>query len=327
MSSIRWGLIGCGDVVRKRVARAIKDEPRSRLIAACRRDADELIRFCESFGVERAYASSDDLLADGDVDAVYIATPVCFHLPQTLAAARAGKHVLVEKPMAMSVAECEQMIDACRQAGVKLSVAYYRRFYPLVRRVHELISEGEIGRPLAVTAITATHPATNSSQEGFWRVVLGDGGGGALMDIGSHRIDVFQYLFGPIADVKAYCERVVADYEAEDSAVLIFRFDNGLVGTLQCHFGSSHDPDEFTVLGTEGRLVVRPLNGDTVTIESKGWRRSEKHPPADNLCGPLVADFASAILDDRDPTVSGEEGLAVNQIMERAYVEAQNSGG
>jgi predicted dehydrogenase len=105
MSSIRWGLIGCGDVVRKRVARAIKDEPRSQLIAACRRDADELSRFCESFDVERAYASADDLLADRDVNAVYIATPVCFHLPQTLAAARAGKHVLVEKPMAMSVAE------------------------------------------------------------------------------------------------------------------------------------------------------------------------------------------------------------------------------
>jgi predicted dehydrogenase len=190
-----------------------------------------------------------------------------------------------------------------------------------------LISEGEIGSPLAVTAITATQPATDASQEGYWRVALGDGGGGALMDIGSHRINVFQSLFGPITDVKAYCERVVADYEAEDSAVLIFRFENGLVGTLQCHFCSSHDPDEFTVLGTEGRLVVRPLNGDTLTIESKGWRRSEKHPPADNLCGPLVADFASAILDDRDPTVSGEEGLAVNQVMQRAYVESQNSGG
>ncbi len=323
---IRWGVIGCGDVVRKRVAQAIVDEPRSRLLAACRRNTQELGRFCEQFDVERAYASSADLLADGDVDAVYIATPVCHHMPQTLAAAEAGKHVLVEKPMGMNVAECQQMIDACRRWGVTLSVAYYRRFYPLVHRIGELLRQGEIGSPLAVTAITATRLAMQPGDDGYWRVALRQGGGGCLMDIGSHRINVFQHLFGPIVGVKAFCERVVADYEAEDSAVLLLRFASGLLGTLQCHFGSTHDPDEMTITGTEGQLAVRPLNGDTLTVESHGWRRAEKHPPADNLCGPLVADFVSAVLENRPPTVTGEEGLAVNQVMGRAYADAGAPG-
>jgi predicted dehydrogenase len=325
MDQLRWGLIGCGDVARKRVARAIQDEPRSKLVAACRRDKTKLSQFCDEFEIEHAHTNSDELIGNSAVDAVYIATPVSQHLPQTVASARAGKHVLVEKPMAMSVGECNEMIDACHDAGVKLSVAYYRRFYPLVHRIQQLVQEGEIGKPMAVSAVTATSLAMKPGQDGYWRVIPEDGGGGSLMDIGSHRINVFLHLFGEIAHVKAICETVVADYDAEDSALLLMKFQNGLVGTLQCFFGSSVDPDEFVVVGTHGRLVARPLNGDELLVETSGGKRTERHPPADNLCGPLVSDFVSAILDNRQPTVTGEEGRAANDVMARAYVEAKSS--
>jgi predicted dehydrogenase len=322
MSQIRWGIIGCGDVVRKRVAQAIIDEPRSELIAACRRNEAALRDFCESFSVERAYASADDLIADPDIDAIYIATPVRDHMPQTVAAARAGKHVLVEKPMAMSVAECEMMIAACREAGVNLGVAYYRRFYPLVQRMRELIGDGSLGTPLAVSAITATQMDMRPGEDGYWRAIPEDGGGGALMDVGSHRINVFLHLFGEIAEVKAICKTVVADYRAEDTALLVMNFHSGATGTLQCHFGCA-DPDEFAITGTAGRLVARPLNGDELIVQIGDERRVERHPPADNLCGPLVADFASAIAEDRAPRVTGEEGRATNEVMQWAYADAQ----
>src|SRR3954453_20375818 len=136
---VRWGLLGCGDIARKRVAGAIIDDPTSRLVAAGRRDPDRLGEFCQAFGVERGYTSDAELLADPEVDAVYVATPVRLHLPQTLAAAAVGKHVLVEKPMALSAAECDRMIEACRRAGVRLGVAYYRRFYPIVRRIEQTL--------------------------------------------------------------------------------------------------------------------------------------------------------------------------------------------
>src|SRR2546429_224049 len=130
--TIRWGLLGCGDIARKRVARAIIDQPSSQLLAACRRDPDKLQEFCRDFGIDRGYQHDSERLDDPAVDVVYIATPVAQHLPQTLAAAAAGKHVLVEKPMARTVAEC---IAACRDRGICLGVAYYRRFYPVVRRL------------------------------------------------------------------------------------------------------------------------------------------------------------------------------------------------
>jgi len=322
MDRIRWGLIGCGDVSRKRAAQAILDEPRSELVAACRRDEADLQKFCETFGIDRAYTNADQLLADADIDTVYIATPVREHKPQTLVAARSGKHVLIEKPMAMTVAECDEMIAACRAADVKLGVAYYRRFYPMVHRMQELLLNGAIGTPLAVSAVTATPLAMQPGEEGYWRVIPDAGGGGALMDIGSHRINIFLHLFGEIADVKALCETVAADYEAEDTALLLLKFQSGVTGTLQCHFGCD-DPDEFAVMGTRGRLLARPLNGDELIVETGDERRIERHPPAENFCGPLVADFVSAILEDREPTVTGEEGRATNVVMERAYANAR----
>jgi predicted dehydrogenase len=316
---VRWGIIGCGDIVRKRVAAAIRDEPRSRLLAACRRDEGQLRNFCQAFSVERAYTRAADLLADPDIDAVYIATPVHLHLPQTLAAARAGKHVLVEKPMARSVAECDQMIAACRARGVRLEVAYYRRFYPMVRRIKELAAAEEIGQPLAVHAVTSTQFALKPGDEGYWRVIRDEGGGGALMDIGSHRLDLFLDLFGDVRDVKAQTDTLLGSYEAEDFATVLLRFQCGVHGTLQCIFGMDWVADDFIVLGTRGRLVASPLNGDRLLVDRGQERRVESHPPPANLHGPLVADFVSAICEGRDPLVTGEEGRRTNEIMERAY--------
>lgn len=326
MSQIRWGLIGCGDVANKRVAQAIQSEPRSQLVAACRRDETKLRAFCDKFSVEQPFVDCEQLIAEANVDAVYIATPVREHLPQTLAAARAGKHVLVEKPMAMTVAECDTMIAGCRESGVKLAVAYYRRFYPLIDRMQQLVASGEIGQPIAVSAVTATPLAMRPEEDGYWRVVADLGGGGALMDVGSHRINVFLHLFGEISKVKAICNTSQASYESENNALVLMQFASGGVGSLQCHFGTTVDPDEFAILGTQGRLVARPLNGAELIVESNGRHRTEQHPPAENLSSPLVADFVSAILEDRPPRVTGEEGRETNRVMQRAYGDAESVG-
>jgi predicted dehydrogenase len=292
MDTIYWGLIGCGDVVRKRVFQAIHDEPHSQVIAACRRDQGSLRAFSEEFGVDRAYTRFEDLLADQDVDAVYIATPVNQHHPQAVAAASAGKHVLVEKPMAMSVTECTRMIAACQEAGVRLGVAYYRRFYPIAHRIKEILASGEIGRVMSVAAVTSTAIPMDTSQDGGWRAVGAEAGGGALMDIGSHRIELFLDLFGEIAETKAYCETIAATYEVEDVAILAMRFASGVVGSLQCYFGGMPALDEFVVVASDGRITANPLNGQDLIIQTAQGRRVESHPPPTNLSAPLIADFA-----------------------------------
>lgn len=319
---VRWGIIGCGDIARKRVAQAIRDHPHSRLVAACRRDREQLRAFCQTYGVERAYHRDVDLLNDPEIDAVYIATPVNCHLPQTMLAAQAEKHVLVEKPMACSVPECEQMIQVCRSQGVKLGVAYYRRFYPMVARMRELLAAGAIGQALAVTAMTSTPFAIKPDEEGYWRVIPAQGGGGALMDIGSHRIDLFLDLFGEVVDVKALGTTVAAAYEAEDTASLLVRFSSGMHGLLQCLFGTTANLDSFSVIGTKGRLRADPLNGSQLVVEVGTETRSETQAPAANLHAPLIADFVAAIQEGREPRVTGEAGRYTNEVMERAYRDA-----
>jgi predicted dehydrogenase len=130
---LRWGLIGSGDIARKRVAPALRDLESCDLVAVCRGRAELAESFAKEFGARRWYATPADLLADRDVDAVYIATPVHLHAAQAIAAAQAGKHVLCEKPMANSSAECEEMISACEKAGRRLMIAYRCQYEPFNR--------------------------------------------------------------------------------------------------------------------------------------------------------------------------------------------------
>ncbi len=319
---IRWGIIGCGDVVKKRVAAAIASHPRCRVVAACRRDAAALAEFCREFSVPQGVEDASDLCRLDTVDAVYVATPTYLHRTQAICAAERGKHVLLEKPMGMNVAECDEIIDACRRSGVKLAVAYYRRFYPVVARMSELLVAGEIGQPLAVTTNTSNAFGLDPGDARAWRGIVGEGGGGSLMDIGSHRIHLFQHLFGPIVSVDAQTATLSAPIEAEDTASLNVRFASGAHGTLHCFFGTRADLDDFLVVGRHGSLRVGRLNDGDLTIESAAGLRLEHLPPPGNLNAPQIDDFVDAILAGRRPGVDGEDGRQVNVVIEEAYARA-----
>ena len=254
-----------------------------------------------------------------EADAVVVITPPDLHAEQCLEAVTAGKHVLVEKPMALTALESEQMETICKGAQVKLGVAYYRRVYPVVARMKKLIEQGPIGTPLSASAVTSSPFPFAPVDDGYWRARPELGGGGALMDIGSHRIDLFLDLFGPCKRVESFCDTVSADYETEDVASVLMQFDKGAHGLLQCFFGTSNEWDSFTVLGSDGRLSVDPLNKGLLVIEKGSDRRSESLPPAENLHAPLIEDFSSAVLDDKCAVVTGESGQAVNDGIDRAY--------
>ncbi|MEO1524953.1 MAG: Gfo/Idh/MocA family oxidoreductase [Planctomycetota bacterium] len=321
--TIRWGLLGCGDIAIKRVADAIRSDPRSELVAACRRDAIQLEEFAATFEVPHRTTLAEDLIARDDLDAIYVATPVALHCEQTIATARTGKHVLVEKPMALSSDQCQAMIDACRSAEVLLGVAYYRRFYPSVLRLRELIDTGELGRPLSILAVTGN---TNRFPADDWRVVRSMGGGGPLMDIGSHRLDLFDMLFGDAIDVHA--RLAPSDvYEAEESATLSMQFKGGVHGVLQCYFGTVDTPDRLEVIGTDGRVTIEDLNGPEVTIVTAKGSRIESHPPHENFHAPLVRDFTEAIETGRPPNIPGETGLRTNEVIATAYREVSGHEG
>ena len=319
---LRWGLIGCGDIARKRVAPALRDTEYSELIAVSRARSDLAASFAKDFGAKKCYAEWRDLLKDKEIDAVYIATPVHLHAAQTIAAAEAGKHVLCEKPMAMNVEECDWMIDAARSQGGKLGVAYYRHFYPVVERIKEIIKSGEIGVP-ALARIEAFEwfdpPAGNSRS---WLLQKRLAGGGPMFDFGCHRIEVFLNIFGPISEVKALVANTVFDREVEDTAAALFRFAGGVCAVLSVTHAAAEAKDTFNIFGSLGSIHVSNLNEGTMRVIGKLGERDEAHSPAANLHAPLIEDFTNAVVGYREPAVNGETGRAVAEIEAEIYRQA-----
>lgn len=316
---IRWGIVGCGDIVRKRVADAIQRQPDSQLLAACRRDQEKLNAFCQSRQIPRVYSDAYDLINDPDIDAVYLATPVSLHCEHAIAAARQGKHVLVEKPMAMSNIQCEAMVEAARKRNIKLGVAYYRRCYPSIARITALLETGQLGRPFAASAVVSNGFGRSPASSQGWRGDPNIAGGGALMDIGSHRIDLFVKLFGDVESVRSCCDRLDATYGTENSSSVICKFTNGVQATLQCFFGPQPSLDQFRVVGFNGHIDIENLNADQMTITTAAGRCVESHAPDANLHAPLIQDFVEAMRDDRRPICDGSEGMITNQIIAQAY--------
>ncbi len=303
---VRWGLIGCGDIARKRVAPAMRDSPVCELVAVSRAQANLAEAFAKEFGARRWYADWRDLLKDEEIDAVYIATPVHLHAEQTIAAADAGKHVLCEKPMALSVAECDLMLVACESNNVKLGIAYYRHFYPVVRRIKDVIESGEIGVPIVaqINAFEWFNPEPANPRA--WLVKKDLAGGGPMFDFGCHRIEVLLDLFGR---------------EVEDVATALYQFERGVTATLTVSHAALESQDTLDVFGSRGSIHIPVLNQGTIRVLTETGERTESHPPATNIHQPLIEDFAKAVLEDRQPVVIGAIGRTVAEVEEMIYHE------
>lgn len=318
-TGLRWGLIGAGDIVRKRVAAALRDTRDSALIAVARAQAALAESLVASIGAERSYARWQELPHDTDINAVYIATPVHFHAEQTIAAARAGKHVLCEKPMAMQTAECDAMIAACRAAGVTLGVAYYRHFYPVIARIKQILASGDIGRPVVIqiNAFEYFNPAPHEARHWFLRAA--EAGGGPMFDFGCHRLEVLLNLFGPVQQVSGSAANVIFTREVEDTAIANLQFASGARATLTVTHAAMEPQDTLDIFGTDGSVHVACLNAGELRVLTAQGERHETHPPAANLHAPLVHDFIDAVRNRREPAVNGQTGRIVAEMEDAIY--------
>ena len=319
LSKLRWGLIGCGDISRKRVAPALRDSPLCELIAVSRARVHLAESFANEFGARRWYSEWQQLLMDYEIDAIYVSTPVHLHAEQTIAAAEAGKHVLCEKPMALNVADCERMIAACRSNDVKLGVAYYRHFYPAVRRVKELVDSGELGVPIIVQVNAFEWFDPKPSDSRSWLIRKDLSGGGPMFDFGCHRIEMLLDLFGAVNDVKSTLAHTLFDREVEDVATAVFRFERGTCGTLTVAHSAREPQDTFDLFCSHGSIHIPVLNEGTMRVLTADGERTEAQPNPENIHQPLIEDFASAVLANREPVVTGEIGRSVALLEERIY--------
>jgi 1,5-anhydro-D-fructose reductase (1,5-anhydro-D-mannitol-forming) len=304
---LNWIVIGIGDIATRRVIPAIQAEPRSRLYGLVTRDPAK----AAAYGV-RVWETLEQALTDPEVHAVYVGTPVFLHAPQTVQSLRAGKHVLCEKPMAMSETEARIMLRAADEGSKTFGVAYYRRSYPKVQRAKQLLGGGAIGRP--VLAELTCHAWFDGQGSRSWLVDPAKAGGGPLFDIASHRIDVLNYLFGQPLRVTAQLSNVVHHYAVEDNATVMIEYAGGVRGVVDVRWHSKVVRDECRIRGTDGEMELSPLNGPDLVYPSG----SENLPAHANLHYPMLENFVDAVEGKGPLLSSGASAFWTDSVTERA---------
>jgi 1,5-anhydro-D-fructose reductase (1,5-anhydro-D-mannitol-forming) len=315
---LNWIVIGIGDISVRRVIPAIQAEPRSRLYGLVTRDPTKATPYNT-----RAWTTLDEALSDPEVHAVYVATPVFLHAPQTIQSLRAGKHVLCEKPMAMNEAEARSMVQTAEESGRTFGVAYYRRMYPKVQRAKQLLAAGAIGQPV-VAELTChgwfdgkKHDENESNRN--WLIDPALAGGGPLYDVASHRIDVLNFLFGQPGRVTGQLSNAVHQYAVEDNATVMIEYPGGVRGIVDVRWHSKVNRDECRIRGTEGEMQLSPLNGPELIYP--GGR--ENLPPHANLHYPMVENFVDAVEGKARLLASGTSSFWTDWVTERARKSKQ----
>jgi 1,5-anhydro-D-fructose reductase (1,5-anhydro-D-mannitol-forming) len=305
---MNWLVIGIGDITTRRVIPAILAQPRSQLYGIVSRNPDKAARY----GV-RTWTDLGEALQEPAIDAVYVATPVYLHGPQSIASLKAGKHVLCEKPVAMNYAEACEMVRAAHESGKTFGVAYYRRMYPKLQRAAQLVAEGAIGRPV-LAEINCHEWFNNEDGKREWLLDPRKAGGGPLYDIGSHRIDVLNFVFGTPARVCAQLSNIVHATEVEDCATLLIEYENGVRGILDVRWNARAPRDEFRIIGVDGEIQLSPLSGPLLIYPGG----QEELPPHSNAHYPCIENFVNAVLGGAHLFASGESSIWTDWVTEEA---------
>jgi predicted dehydrogenase len=270
MKTIRWGIIGCGDVTEIKSGPALYKAGHSQLLAVMRRNGALAADYAKRHGVPRSHDDADAIIRAPDIDAVYVATAPDTHREYVLRCAAAGKPVLVEKPMAMNRQECDEMIAACVAAGVPLWVAYYRRALPRFLAVRDLVQAGAIGPVRMVLSrqfqmLRAPEDMNPGSPP--WRIDAARSGGGLFVDMVSHTLDFLDYVFGPIASVRALAGNQAGAYGPEDVVAASYRFESGVYGSGAFCYAADRDEEWNEIVGANGRIRFSTTRAIPIRVE------------------------------------------------------------
>ena len=323
LEKVVWGIIGAGDVCEVKSAPALYTIPHSEVKMVMRRNAIKAADFALRHGIGQWTTNLDELLNDGEINAVYIATPPDTHAALTLKCAQAGKAVYVEKPMANTYAECLAMIEACRAANVPLFTAYYRRTLPGFLKVKEMVESGALGdirfvniemyQPLQADIIA--NLATN------WRVNPEIAGGGYFHDLASHQLDYLDFLFGPITDSKGVTSNQAGMYPADDIVTASFRFENGVLGTgMWCFTTDKVSEKDFTrIVGSKGELTFNTF-GSPMIVQLKtreGGSEEFSYIHAQPIQEPLVRVIVAELRGLGVSPSTGASGARTTLVLDR----------
>ncbi|MCT8997519.1 Gfo/Idh/MocA family protein [Chelativorans intermedius] len=322
--TVKWGLIGASTIARQFMINAIRSQPDGEVVAVMSSDAGRAERYARDNGIPHHFSDLDALLGS-PVDAVYISTTNELHLEQTLAAARAGKHVLCEKPLALTSAEARKMVAACRKAGVVMGTNHHLRNAGAHRAMREAIAAGRIGRPIAARVFHAVYLPEHLQG---WRIRRPEAGGGVVLDITVHDADTLRFVLGEDpSEISAVVQSAgLASGGLEDGAMTVMKFSSGLIAQTHESFTVRYAGTGFEVHGTEGSLIAR----DVMTQKPVGTLmlhtaagEEELSFDREDLYTRALRQFHAAIRGEGAPSATGEDGVWSLAVAEAALESAR----
>lgn len=331
MEKVRFGIIGCG-VIGPWHARGITGAPDAELVAVCDVIQERADKLSADFGGVPTYTDYHVMLAEAGVDAVSVCVPSGMHGQVTMDAAKAGKHVMCEKPVEITLPKIDAMIKACKDANIKFGVIFQRRTSPMWNKVKKAVDDGLLGKMVLGDAYLKYFRSQDYYDSGDWRGTWELDGGGALMNQGVHCIDLQRWIMGPIDTVYANADHLVRDIEVEDTCCAVFKFKSGAFGVLEgttSVVGMDHKLEFHGNKGTiavEGEKIVKWPVKEEAEEEAKDTVGSAAADPK-AISGDghqiQIQDLCRAIIEDRDPMVGGEEARKAVEVILAIYESAR----
>jgi predicted dehydrogenase len=320
MNKIRFGIIGCGDVTEKKSGPAFKKIEGSDLTMVMRRDEEKLIDYAKRHKID-AYTTDYKTLLDSQlVDAIYIATPPKWHHFYVLEAAKYKKPIYVEKPMALSVAECEEMVNVCREYNVPLFVAYYRRGQEKFKHVKSLIEEKAIGEIRSFHYVyTSKLPELNPDRN--WMFNKEESGGGLLYDMGSHMIDILLFFFGEVKSVYGHSDNQSNKFRVHDVTTGMIVFESGVGGSVQMTFNGNMEEDELVIVGSTGSIRLSVMSNDPVSVIRDNIRKDTSFDDLEHVAQPFIQEVVDCLHGTNNMDSTGISGLKTQKIIEALDME------
>jgi predicted dehydrogenase len=313
-------MIGCGSVTEVKSGPGFQKAEGSSLVAVMRRNGELAADYARRHGVPKHYDDAQALIDDPEVDAIYLATPPNSHYDYALRAAAAGKPVYCEKPMGLNAEQSRKMVEACKEAGVPLFCAYYRRALPKYLQVKELIDSGHLGPVRSVHILMQqTIKEEDYKDGGIWRVNPEISGGGKFHDVGSHALDLIDWLLGPIAEANGEGLNQSRTYRADDVVYGRFRTESGVAGTGQWCFNTFKDDDRTEILFEKGKLTYSVLDiAAPLFLETEaGVQSIAVSAPPMHVAQPLIQTVVNHLLGKGVCESTGESALRTDIILEK----------
>jgi len=337
-----WGIVGCG-VIAPTHARAVAALPNAHLVAVTDVNQGKAKALADAHGAAWV-ADLGALLARPDIDVVSVCVPSGLHAEVGVQAAQAGKHLVIEKPIDVTVAAADRLLGAVTKADVQLTVISQHRFDAGVRRLRELIQAGRLGRLTLGEAAVKWYRSQDYYDSGDWRGTWALDGGGALMNQGIHYLDLLCWIMGPVAEVTALCATQAHEIEVEDVALALLRFQSGAVGLVQAATAVYPGfPERLEISGTAGTVVVEAgairsaeladergevgaygaAPGESAAATPGATAAADPAALADEAHRAQLADFLTALDCGGEPLVTGEQGRANLAVIQAVYESAR----